>query len=284
MSPESEALWRELLKRAGPCFAALAVDASKCCEAVGIALDSAQPALAELLNFGAVTSLTADELKQLAGRKKLVGDFILWGGGASSQFLRVADPDDIRLVMLAKIETLRREDVDLMRRYESRLRSEPTDSKLRWSKMLTGQSEAIREQAEVFWNARTISPNVDPALTPNVGRRFLESLFQVATTPDSVLTEICERRNQVATKLARLVADLPKWTRQSSDKEVCREQIPKAAQQEVWPRDQGRCVECGSKEKLEFDHIIPVSKGGATTVRNLQLLCEPCNRGKSNRI
>lgn len=52
----------------------------------------------------------------------------------------------------------------------------------------------------------------------------------------------------------------------------------------VWNRDGGKCVQCGSNENLEFDHIIPFSKGGANTYRNIQLLCEPCNRGKSDKI
>ncbi|MDF7798050.1 HNH endonuclease [Pontiellaceae bacterium B1224] len=62
-----------------------------------------------------------------------------------------------------------------------------------------------------------------------------------------------------------------------------RSPIPKKVQRDVWRRDQGRCVECGSKENIEFDHIIPVSKGGANTVRNIQLLCQDCNRTKSNK-
>lgn len=52
----------------------------------------------------------------------------------------------------------------------------------------------------------------------------------------------------------------------------------------VWNRDNGKCRECGSNERLEFDHIIPFSKGGSNTYRNIQLLCEPCNRTKSNKI
>ncbi len=52
----------------------------------------------------------------------------------------------------------------------------------------------------------------------------------------------------------------------------------------VWSRDGGRCVECGNTEYLEFDHIIPFSKGGATSVNNVQLLCRRCNLAKSDRI
>ena len=63
-----------------------------------------------------------------------------------------------------------------------------------------------------------------------------------------------------------------------------REPIPEAVRTEVWRRDNGRCVTCGSNVNLEFDHIIPVSKGGATTVRNLQLLCQSCNRSKGAHI
>jgi len=60
--------------------------------------------------------------------------------------------------------------------------------------------------------------------------------------------------------------------------------ISQYVKDKVWNRDGGKCVECGSKVKLEFDHIIPYSKGGANTYRNIQLLCETCNRKKSANI
>lgn len=63
-----------------------------------------------------------------------------------------------------------------------------------------------------------------------------------------------------------------------------REKISQAVMNIVWQRDNGKCVSCGGNEKLEFDHIIPFSKGGSSTYRNLQLLCETCNRKKYNHI
>ena len=56
--------------------------------------------------------------------------------------------------------------------------------------------------------------------------------------------------------------------------------IPEEVRVEVWRRDGGRCVVCGSQVRLEFDHIIPITMGGSSTARNLQLLCEACNRAK----
>lgn len=59
-----------------------------------------------------------------------------------------------------------------------------------------------------------------------------------------------------------------------------REPIPEDVRVEVFRRDGGRCVACGSAELLQFDHVIPVALGGASTPANLQVLCAPCNRAK----
>jgi len=63
-----------------------------------------------------------------------------------------------------------------------------------------------------------------------------------------------------------------------------RERIPESVRLFVWQRDSGRCVQCGSNERLEFDHIIPVVEGGSSTERNVQLLCETCNRRKGKTV
>lgn len=56
---------------------------------------------------------------------------------------------------------------------------------------------------------------------------------------------------------------------------------------QVLMRDGNRCRLCGIKcndglHNIHFDHIIPWSKGGETTLDNLQVLCEDCNLAKSN--
>ena len=66
--------------------------------------------------------------------------------------------------------------------------------------------------------------------------------------------------------------------------QTTRETIPESVRATVWRRDGGACVQCDSKEHLQFDHIIPVSKGGATSTVNLQLLCRACNLKKTNVI
>jgi len=63
-----------------------------------------------------------------------------------------------------------------------------------------------------------------------------------------------------------------------------RPRIPEQVRIQVWHRDGGKCARCGSRENLEYDHIVPVSKGGSNTVRNIELLCEECNRKKADSI
>ena len=57
---------------------------------------------------------------------------------------------------------------------------------------------------------------------------------------------------------------------------------------QVLKRDNFKCKLCGASPakdpsiELHIDHIVPWSKGGETTIDNLQTLCSRCNLGKSN--
>ena len=74
------------------------------------------------------------------------------------------------------------------------------------------------------------------------------------------------------------------YSANTTETEIPSRHISQSVKDKVWNRDGSKCVQCGSNKNLEFDHIIPHSKGGSNTYRNIQLLCEPCNREKSAKI
>jgi hypothetical protein len=94
-----------------------------------------------------------------------------------------------------------------------------------------------------------------------------------------LVMEFCDKERQ---RFERLKAKFNSAASQEIKRD--REKIPEEVRIAVWRRDQGKCVRCGGRENLEYDHIVPVSKGGSNTVRNVELLCESCNRQKGGRI
>ena len=96
-----------------------------------------------------------------------------------------------------------------------------------------------------------------------------------------------ERSNDRRVFKFRLEVD-PSATPISDSREPDLEQnrvIPTSVKLEVWRRDGGKCVQCGSSQNLHFDHVIPYSLGGSSLVaENIQLLCARHNLGKSARI
>ena len=54
----------------------------------------------------------------------------------------------------------------------------------------------------------------------------------------------------------------------------------------VYARDQYRCQYCGHRKpptQLNYDHVVPRSKGGSTTWCNVVASCIPCNLRKGNK-
>ena len=77
--------------------------------------------------------------------------------------------------------------------------------------------------------------------------------------------------------------------RRSSSKRIARikcVEISPIDYDAVIARGAGKCGICGNgiTGKYEFDHIFPLSKGGAHSTGNLQIAHMRCNRRKHNRI
>ena len=87
-------------------------------------------------------------------------------------------------------------------------------------------------------------------------------------------------RRDASIQRAKSISQLDETPR----KESRRVGIPEDLRLLVWQRDSGKCAKCGSTSELQFDHIIPIALGGATSEENLQVLCGPCNRSKGASV
>jgi HNH endonuclease len=99
-------------------------------------------------------------------------------------------------------------------------------------------------------------------------------------SPRDVLALIRDRQRRATQRLdrAHMLLNVDEGREQRPRGQ--RQAIPREVRQAVFERDGGQCAECGSKFDLQYDHLLPVALGGATTVDNLQLLCGECNRTK----
>lgn len=62
--------------------------------------------------------------------------------------------------------------------------------------------------------------------------------------------------------------------------------IPRHVMLRVVRRDNSQCQICDrvlKDNEIEFDHIIPLSKGGSSEEHNIRITCFGCNRNKSNK-
>ncbi|MCC9175467.1 HNH endonuclease [Arthrobacter sp. zg-Y179] len=100
--------------------------------------------------------------------------------------------------------------------------------------------------------------------------------------PDQVYALITTREQRRVQQIERAQATVALGSHPRGS--FSRTRIPDDVKQYVLTRDSGRCQGCGSADDIQYDHIIPVSKGGSSNVENLQILCGSCNRFKSDGL
>jgi len=126
-----------------------------------------------------------------------------------------------------------------------------------------------------------------PVLQTSTGRTYWWCLDRFFWTDDDldaddVFALVHERRARARRRLDRAHAALTQA--QDPHQQQRREPLPRDVRRAVWDRDGGACVACGERFDLQFDHVIPVALGGATTIDNLQVLCAPCNQRKGASV
>jgi hypothetical protein len=168
--------------------------------------------------------------------------------------------------------------------------------KLPWtlSRMFSGRRYAIQSGRKVMqlrWSkaqleaARTTQAS-EPVQVWRDGRRnlwqYLDGFWwdDDGLGAEDIQALVLQRKRRLEQKLNSARSLM----RAEEDGRPTRVPIPTELRRAVFGRDSGHCVECGGAFDLQYDHVLPVALGGATTLQNLQLLCADCNRRKSDSI
>ncbi len=121
-----------------------------------------------------------------------------------------------------------------------------------------------------------------------VSRRFLEKLEAVRDAlsharPGASSEEILEAGLDLLLAVQRKRKGLD-GKPQAKARPARPEHVTVQVKREAWTRAGGRCEwplhaggVCGSTLRLEFDHIVPRARGGASTIGNIRLLCAAHN-------
>lgn len=110
------------------------------------------------------------------------------------------------------------------------------------------------------------------------------AVLQVLNKPRYFITFLGDDKDYDVAVFGAVVRQSRQNASEMSDTPKPSRHISKEVRARVWQAYGGRCVECGADDYLEFDHIIPHSKGGSNEENNIQLLCRRCNLQKSDSI
>jgi 5-methylcytosine-specific restriction endonuclease McrA len=168
--------------------------------------------------------------------------------------------------------------------------------KLPWtlSRVFSGRRYAVqsgRKTMELRWTkaqmgAAEQAQAAEPVHLWRDGRRnlwqFLDCFYwdDDGLDAEDIKALVLQRKRRLEQK----VRSARSLMRAEEDGRPTRVPIPTELRRAVFERDSGHCVECDGGFDLQYDHVLPVAHGGATTLQNLQLLCADCNRRKSDSI
>jgi 5-methylcytosine-specific restriction endonuclease McrA len=97
-------------------------------------------------------------------------------------------------------------------------------------------------------------------LAPRAGDLFIQAVRQRLRVPEVIALAVYDRLPSAAVSFSR---------------------------RNVFKRDHYTCQYCGAQpgsEELSIDHVVPRSRGGASSWENCVLACVPCNKRKADRL
>jgi 5-methylcytosine-specific restriction endonuclease McrA len=130
-----------------------------------------------------------------------------------------------------------------------------------------------QETQDLLLRAQELMSHQLPSREPaKIVHRALELLVKTLTKSR------CGATDRPTTRRSRSTSQNPRY-------------IPRGVKSRVWERDGGQCTfssesghRCPSRDYLEYDHIVPVARGGTATVENLRLRCRAHNQFEAERV
>jgi hypothetical protein len=140
---------------------------------------------------------------------------------------------------------------------------------------------SLTDNRLIFASAtKSLTVNYRKIVSHRGGQNWIE--LQIEGKPADTL--YLQQASPIPYALFRTVVAMANQTKVAQVDGASSRHIPRDVRQRVWQAYGGRCADCGAEDYLEFDHIIPVAKGGGNSEANVQLLCWRCNLKKSDRI
>lgn len=156
------------------------------------------------------------------------------------------------------------------------------------------QNADLTREAAINVNERmkkAIETGIDGHVAQITGQQreaFVKTVaeFNEDDHPEQIPEEISEMQCTVFGHICPVVLNAEKITETTELRRSGR-YIPFKTKMRVVRRDNYTCQHCGKHlhdNEVEFDHIIPLAKGGSSEEHNIRLTCFDCNRDKSDNV
>ena len=220
-------------------------------------------------------------------RDRNVADYVPHVHNASLQVVRSASAEPIKYFMKyfgVKADTASLADVQRVSADISRLEEAVANVKDRENAILAKidpPAFIVKHYSDQFWNQ--VGAHLSPIQVPYPVYRFQYT----SAGGNTGQTTTVQLDTPTLEALSATLVDKIRWTKSAAGQRAL---MTARLRGFIKERDRYTCLRCGvtlASEPhllLEVDHITPVSKGGLSTIDNLQTLCWRCNRSKGARV